>query len=112
MSKLNIHQDLAFDWIGFIIGSTRDEIIEKFSTLPDNVEFDYDSGYNSAEGISYHFREETEEEYQGRVAQELEDRQEALKKAEKKRKDDQKNIDDTVANLKKQIEQLEKARPK
>ena len=113
MTKKTITEILPGDYISDLDGCTAWEAIEYFKKLPITAMLDMNwTGYEEVQGDITITREETAEEYSYRLQCEMEALEAARKKAEKKRVDDQKNIDMTLAQLQKQMDELLKVRPK
>lgn len=113
MTKKTIHETLTGDWIHDLDQLTVARAIEWFKEYPANAVLDvYWSGYEDVQGDIDISREETDEEYSCRLQYEQEQMRFAQEKAAKKVKDDQCNIDMAIARMQKDIETLQKTRPK
>lgn len=112
MTKRQIIEDLQGDWLCKISGCRVEQAITYLQTLPHQAVLDISwHGYDGADGEISMAREETDEEYSHRLQCEMEALEAARKKAEKKRLDDQKNIDEVVAQLQAKMDALLRVRP-
>ena len=68
--KKTLQIDLNFGWKQFIFRATKSEVLDRFSQLPENVEFGYapEDDYNYDKSYCYFIREETDEEFSERLA--------------------------------------------
>lgn len=106
VNKIKKIEYIDKDWVKFVCNHTRDEIVEYFKGFHPDATFAAEAGYKEIESDAYFKREETDEEYELRIAQEARQIKAAAELGAQVNAANRKNIEDAIAQLQEQLRSM------